>query len=213
MGQAKHISVHDQIAAQYDQLAHEYQSYGHDLLFGMSFEYLTPGDNLLDLGIGTGLASQSFAQAGINIFGCDGSAEMLKVCAAKGFTQELQQVDIEKTPLPYPDSSFDHVLCCGVLHFFDNLDVIVQEVQRINKPGGTFSFTVAETTDVPEAGYVEAPTAWEVSLFRHCTGYLTDLLHTNHFDILKAQRFLTKGEEHEEDILFTGYITRKSNTM
>ena len=46
------ISVHDQGAAQYDQQVREYNSYGHDALFGMSFEYVNPHDCLLDIGIG-----------------------------------------------------------------------------------------------------------------------------------------------------------------
>ncbi|MCP3889922.1 MAG: hypothetical protein GY702_13780 [Desulfobulbaceae bacterium] len=62
------ISVHDQEAAQYDQQVREYNCYGHDALFGMSFEYANPRDCLLDIGIGTGPASRSSAKkAGSNL--------------------------------------------------------------------------------------------------------------------------------------------------
>jgi hypothetical protein len=62
------VNAHDQEAIQYDQQVHEYNSYGHDVLFGMSFEYVNPHDCLLDIGIGTGLASQSGIQASCRAF-------------------------------------------------------------------------------------------------------------------------------------------------
>lgn len=140
------ISVHDQEADQYDQQVREYNSYGHDALFGMSFEYVNPRDCLLDIGIGTGLASQSFAKVGLEVYGCDGSTEMLKVCESKTFAKDLKVFNLQNIPLPYSDSFFDHVICCGVLHFFDELETILKEVLRIIKPGGIFAFTVAAQT-------------------------------------------------------------------
>jgi len=151
------ISVHDQCAAQYDKQVHEYNSYGHDTLFGMSFEYVNSRDCLLDLGIGTGLASRSFAKLGLNVYGCDGSAEMLKMCESKAFATELKVFDLHDTPLPYSDYFFDHAICCGVLHFFDDLETILKEVFRIIKPGGIFAFTVAGQTAEEEAATRDDP--------------------------------------------------------
>ena len=102
------IGVHNQEAARYDQQVRDYDSYGHDVLFGMSFEYVKPGDCLLDIGIGTGLASQSFAKMGIDVYGCDASIEMLKICGSKGFTKELKIFDLKNMPLPYSGSFFNH---------------------------------------------------------------------------------------------------------
>ena len=69
------IYAHDQEADLYDEQVREYESYAHDVLFGMSFEYVRSGERLLDLGIGTGLASLPFAKLGLEVFGLDGSAE------------------------------------------------------------------------------------------------------------------------------------------
>ncbi len=145
------ISVHDQGAAQYDKQICEYNSYGHDALFGMSFEYVNPRDCLLDLGIGTGLASRSFAKLGLNVYGCDGSAEMLKVCESKAFATELKVFDLHDIPLSYSDNFFDNAICCGVLHFFDDLETILKEVLRIIKPEGIFAYTIAAQNPVEEA--------------------------------------------------------------
>lgn len=84
------ISVHDEEAARYDQQVREYKCFAHDVLFGMCFEYVHPHDRLLDVGIGTGLASLPFAKMGLEILGLDGSTEMLKVCKSKGFANELE---------------------------------------------------------------------------------------------------------------------------
>jgi len=68
-----------------------------------------------DIGIGTGLASRSFAKLGLKVYGCDGSAEMLKVCESKAFATDLKAFDLQDIPLPYSDSFFDHVICCSAL--------------------------------------------------------------------------------------------------
>ncbi len=210
------ISVHDQGAAQYDKQTHDYNSYGHDVLFGMSFEYVKPRDCLLDLGIGTGLASRSFAKLGLNVYGCDGSAKMLKVCESKAFAKELKVFDLHDIPLPYSDCFFDHVICCGVLHFFDDLEAILKEVLRIIKPGGIFAFTVVVQTAEEEAancdnsqGYFESPTPWEVPIFKHSSRYISNLLQAHGLDILKTQKFLIRGgsDDDSEDILFSAFIS------
>jgi predicted TPR repeat methyltransferase len=215
------ISVHDQAAYQYDQQVREYNSYGHDALFGMSFEYVNSHDCLLDIGIGTGLASQSFAKVGLEVYGCDGSTEMLKVCESKAFAKELKVFDLQKIPLPYSDSFFDHVICCGVLHFFSDLETIFMEVLRVIKPGGIFAFTIAaQTTDEEAAsdsnlhGYLETPTPWDVAIFKHSDRFVTNLLQANSFDILKTQKLLIRGgpEVDSDDMLFRAYVARAAHS-
>ncbi|MCP3874616.1 MAG: class I SAM-dependent methyltransferase [Desulfobacteraceae bacterium] len=216
------ISVHDQGAAQYDKQTHDYNSYGHDVLFGMSFEYVKPRDCLLDLGIGTGLASRLFAKLRLNIYGCDGSIKMLKMCESKAFATELKIFDLHDTPLPYSDSFFDHAICCGVLHFFDDLEIILKEVFRIIKPGGIFAFTIAAQTSAEAAatrndskGYFETPTPWGVSIFKHSSRYISNLLQDNGVDILKTQKFLIRGgpEDDSEDMLFSAFISCNKNPV
>lgn len=222
MKQVDRISVHNQEAAQYDQQVLKYNSYGHDVLFGMCFEYVKPHDCLLDIGIGTGLASQAFAEVGLEVYGCDGSTEMLKVCESKAFAKELKIFDLENIPLPYSDSFVDHVICCGVFHFFGDLETILKEVLRIIKPGGIFAFTVAAQTSDEEAvtddnrqGYSEMPTPWGVPIFKHSGGYVADLLQANGFNILKTQKLLILGgpEEDSKDMLFRAYVAREANVL
>ena len=209
------ISVHDREAVLYDQQVREYNSYAHDALFGMSYEYVHPHDCLLDIGIGTGLASQAFAKAGLEVYGCDGSVEMLKVCESKAFAKELKIFDIHNLPLPYSDSFFNHVVCCGVFHFFGDLQTLVKEILRIIKPGGIFAFTVAAPTSDEEAatdhsrqGFLKTPTPWGVPIFKHSGRYVADLLQADGFDVLKTQKLLMRGgpEEDSQDMAFTAYV-------
>lgn len=210
------ISVHDQEAILYDKQVQRYGDYAHDALFGMSFEYVNNGDRMLDLGIGTGLASRSFAKMGVDVYGCDGSEEMLKICKSKRFTKDLKVVDFQDIPLPYSNSSFDHVICCGVLHFFDDLGDILNEVMRIIKAGGIFSFSYAglssgeRATSNRQLDYVEKQTKWGVTIFKHSCEYISKQLNTNEFNILKVQKLCVGGfdEDENEQALFNALVTR-----
>ena len=211
------IHAHDQEADLYDEQVREYESYAHDLLFGMTFEYVRPGDRLLDLGIGTGLASLPFAKVGLEVFGLDGSAEMLRVCKSKGFAKELKCLDFRETPLPYSDCFFSHVICCGVFHFLDDLAPILSEVSHVTARDGIFTFTVAAPPD--EKGQIagsdmdgcgEIDTEWGVSICTHSYEYVTALLRSQGFEMLKRQKFLMRGGvEDEGDLLFAAYVARK----
>ncbi|MGD9162689.1 MAG: class I SAM-dependent methyltransferase, partial [Desulfobacteraceae bacterium] len=139
-------------AGSYDRQVREYDSYTHDVIFGMSFEFVKASERLLDIGIGTGLASIKFSRLGLDVFGLDSSQEMLDECKAKSFAQALDLYNITIDPIPYEDNYFHHVICCGVIHFIGNLEKLFKEVARVIKPGGIFSFTIAPNNT--EASYL-----------------------------------------------------------
>ena len=108
----------------------------------MTYACLHPGERLLDVGIGTGLASEPFASAGVAVFGLDSDAEMLALCRAKGFAADLVQHDLTITPWPYGEASFDHVLAAGVLHFFPEMaDRVAYPTEYAKSKGCTVSPT------------------------------------------------------------------------
>jgi ubiquinone/menaquinone biosynthesis C-methylase UbiE len=90
MEQANDTIVRDaQSASEYDTQAKLSNWLGPEAVFGLTYEYVKPGQSLLDLGIGSGLSSILFHKTGLRIYGLDGSGEILKVCAAKNFAVEL----------------------------------------------------------------------------------------------------------------------------
>ncbi len=199
--------VHRESASQYDEEVKAYSSYGHEVLFGMGFEFVSAGEKLLDIGIGTGLASIHFSEIGLKVYGLDNSQKMLTACRSKGFTEEMKMCDVTREIIPYEDHFFDHVICCGVMHFMGDMKALFSEVSRVIKSGGVFAFSIApqETS----ADYFEGPTAWGVPIFRHSPGYIMELLETNGMELLKEQRLLIKGADKVNfDMLFSVLIGR-----
>ena len=207
MNQDVNDPVYREIASQYDNEVREYSSYGHEVIFGMSFEFVRAGERLLDIGIGTGLASIHFSEVGLEVCGLDTSQEMLNACRSKSFTEELKRCDIIREPIPYGDSSFDHVVCCGVLHFVKDLAALFSEVRRAMRSGGIFAFTIAPHET--QADCIEEQTAWGVPIFKHSLRYIMDLLERNGMELLKEQRVLMKGADKATfDMLFSVLICR-----
>ena len=217
MSSKSDMKLHDEYAKDYDSLAKKYNSHMHALLFGMCYEYIKPGDYLLDIGIGTGLSSFLFAKAGLNISGFDGSAEMLKECEKKGFVKEIIQHNIQDFPLPYPDNIFSIIVCNAVFHSFGDLMPISKEAYRIIKPGGIFAFTIASFTAEDEGlncknmpDYIEHISAWNTTVFKHSDKYINEIARKLSFNILKEQKVLTEsGEKNTGDILFKIIVLQK----
>jgi len=205
-------------AARYDQQAREQGWGGHEILFGLMYEFIKPGETLLDIGIGTGLSSILFHRAGLQIYGFDSAKDMLEVCESKGFAAQLVQHDLRLVPFPYAARAFDHVISLGVLNFYAELAAVFEEAARIIRPQGIFAFTVEDQKPDQQAEYV-FPTSGDsaqpneetgVNMYRHSDGHITGLLAGNGFAPLKQSEFLAARYPAEGlDIYFRAYIARK----
>src|SRR5512142_151959 len=143
--QAGDTIIRDRLSAdQYDEQARTSNWLGSEVVFGLAYEFIKPGESVLDIGIGSGLSSILFHRAGLRVFGLDGSAEVLQVCAAKHFTAELKLHDLRDLPLPYPDGFADHLVCIAVLNSFKDLAPLFHEFARIVDRQGILAFTVEE---------------------------------------------------------------------
>jgi ubiquinone/menaquinone biosynthesis C-methylase UbiE len=87
--------------------------------------------SVIDIGTGTGIFAEAFAQRGLSVTGIDANPEMLQ--AAQGFVPggDFRQADAEDIPIP--DGSFDLAFMGLVLHETDDLLKALQEAYRVSK--------------------------------------------------------------------------------
>ena len=205
-------------ASQYESQAAAIGWHGHEILFGLMYEFLKPGETLLDIGIGTGLSSLLFHKAGLQVSGFDSSAEMLQVCKSKGFSGKLTRHDLRNIPFPYETDSFDHVISLAVLNFFNDLAPVFREVARIVKSQGIFGFAIEEKRPGQKARYAvrfnrraaQAKEQLEIAMYRHSDAQVRGLLESAGFSLLKDFEFLAdKGPERGKGLYLTAYVARK----
>ena len=203
------IKVHDHEANQYDLQAKAW-AWNPEVFFGLMWEYVRPGDRLLDAGIGTGLCSEPFLKAGVEISGFDGSEKMLRLCQAKHISDDLTVHRLEDAPWPYPDTCFDHIIAGGALHFFGNLSPIFKEADRVLTGSRVFAFNISLLTradsrrhGVPaDKSYAKMlDEASGVSIYKHSEAYILSLLGELGMTMEKQLTFLasrnpTTFEEH-----------------
>ena len=100
-----------------------------------------PGERVLDLGCGTGAVARKVAPlvgATGSVAGLDSSPDMLAVARAVGERDGLA-VDWHEgraEALPFPDGSFDLVLCQFALMFVADRNAAAAEMHRVLTPGG-----------------------------------------------------------------------------
>ena len=174
--------AHDKYAQEYDNQIKNYDCYIAEVLFGLSYEFIKKGETLLDVGIGTGISSTLFHLAGLQIFGIDGSSEMLKICEQKRIAKKLIHQELLVLPWPYPDGLFDHVICCGVLHFVSDLENIFEGFTRVQKNGGILAFTVMrDNNELPDKEKYEERIEAGLSIYSHKASYIYQLMKKNNF--------------------------------
>jgi phosphatidylethanolamine/phosphatidyl-N-methylethanolamine N-methyltransferase len=102
-----------------------------------------PGQNVLEVGVGTGLALPRYA-ADKRITGIDLSTEMLararERVAARKLTnvERLREMDAEATD--FPNAAFDIAVAMFVASVVPNAQKLLAEMRRVVRPGGNILF-------------------------------------------------------------------------
>ena len=201
------------MARDYDRTAAEYGWIGPEIVFGLAYAHVNPGQSILDIGIGTGLGTQLFHKAGLNVYGMDKSPEMVEACRSKGFTAGLRQHDLTAVPYPFETDSMDHAVSIGVLNFFSDLQPVFGEVARIVRDGGVFAFVVGERAPGEPASFVVGPehtqTGGSVTMYRHGTEQIGQLMEANGFTLLNSLAFtIPMDAEHKHLLPIKAYVVR-----
>jgi ubiquinone/menaquinone biosynthesis C-methylase UbiE len=163
-----------------------------------------PMASILDVGSGTGVnlleAARWFAPTA-QLQGIDLSPGMVEVAKAKahqmGIPAQFIVGDAER--LPYPDASFDVVLCNSVLHWFNDRAAAVREMKRVLRPRGQVALICAAApgfqewfhlldslmrTFVPgahESTLPDFPSAMEVAQLLRTSGFVIEHLNNPNY--------------------------------
>ena len=101
------------------------------------------GEDLVDVGCGTGNAALLAAEAGAKVMAVDPSTRLLAVAAARaaelGF--EVTCAPGEAAAIPARDAAFDCILSNFAVVFAPDPDAAVGEMSRVLKPDGRAAFT------------------------------------------------------------------------
>ncbi|MBX7193980.1 MAG: class I SAM-dependent methyltransferase [Sandaracinaceae bacterium] len=195
-------SPHDMPGELYDATSAAIGNHAHEILFGLAYAHLHPGERVLDVGIGSGLAAELFHRAGLVVEGLDVSDGMLETCRGKHVAERLVVHDVGVRPWPFADASFDHVVACGLLHFFRDLDPLLDEMARVVRPGGLVAFTEMERAP-------EAPTPMPV--FVRSFGIVLSTCRTHGLEVFKDVGFTTpSGPSGADRVGFHGYLARRA---
>jgi ubiquinone/menaquinone biosynthesis C-methylase UbiE len=102
-----------------------------------------PGQNLLDIGCGTGIFSRQFSRVVDpgEVWGLDFSYSQLRTAVrlkAEEKITNLHLVHGKAMNLPFADESFDRAVTTGAMQFFGGTGDFFREVRRVLRPGGIF---------------------------------------------------------------------------
>lgn len=200
-------------AREYDHSA-EAKGWRPEIVFGLAYDYVRPGESVLDIGIGTGLASVPFHKAGLRVLGMDASGDMLAACRDKGIAEDLRKHDLLEAPYPFPSDSVDHVICVGVLNHFADVRVVFTEASRLLRDGGTFSFTVLDRAEGASPSLAldngGCRPGTPVTLYRLGMEDVTSLLGED-FVLLKSFEFIVSvGHGTSNPMSIKAYVARRS---
>lgn len=105
-----------------------------------------PVNRLLETACGTGIVTRALRDAlptAAHITATDLNADMLKIAEGKfppGVTVTFRTAD--GTALPFPDASFDTVVCQFGMMFYPDKDKGYRDAHRVLAPGGRYLFSV-----------------------------------------------------------------------
>lgn len=178
--------------------------------------------SILDIGIGTGQASEYFYKKGFRITGIDISPEMIGIARKKFPRAKLYSTNIEQNFPPLRLNTFDAVMASGVFEFIANLEKVIEWTQCLLKHNGYLCFTFDEY--IPRSmhqrwkvapvgkGFVNPiPKKLSFLIYRRTLHAIKIVLAEHGFRILKQSRFVAyaKGKKRKVPVMYRAILAQK----
>lgn len=122
--------------------------------------------SVLEIAAGTGVVTRRLAAAlpaSTTIVATDLNQAMLDEALALGTSREVQWRQADAMQLPFPDESFDLVVCQFGAMFFPDKPKAFSEARRVLRPGGAFIFNLWDSIEHNE--FADAVTSALARLF------------------------------------------------
>src|SRR5262245_12533794 len=116
-----------------------------------------PGDRVLEVGVGTGLSVPVYPK-GAHVTGIDISEPMLERARTRVDALGREDVLLQKMDaraIAYPDEHFDKLLAPYVISVVADPEVVLREMVRVCRPGGTIIVVNKFQSDFAPLAWVE----------------------------------------------------------
>ena len=119
-----------------------FETYAADLANRLASKSLT---RVLEIAAGTGVVTRNLASVlpeSVTIVATDLNQQMLDLAAVIGTKRPVEWRQADAMQLPFPDATFDAVLCQFGVMFFPEKSKAFSEARRVLRSGGVFIFNV-----------------------------------------------------------------------
>jgi demethylmenaquinone methyltransferase/2-methoxy-6-polyprenyl-1,4-benzoquinol methylase len=134
-----------EVAEMFDGVARRYDITNTVLSFGQDRRWrrrtrtalaLSPGERVLDLAAGTGVSTAELTREGAWAIACDFSLGMLQAGRKRAGRRVLRMVAGDALHLPFASETFDAVTISFGLRNVADMDLALNELRRVTRPGG-----------------------------------------------------------------------------
>ena len=169
---------------------------------GLQLLSITPGEVVLEVGVGTGYSLKEMANSvGENgkAYGIDVTPQMLEITRKRlrkaGLMDRVELYEGDARSMPYEDGKFDAVYMAATLELFDTPDIprVLSEIKRVLKPSGRLG-VVSLTKESREDSLFIRFYEWlhqKVPKYASCRPiYVEELVKDAEYEIIKTDQFV-----------------------
>lgn len=112
--------------------------------------YLSPDDEILDIGCGTGTQCNDLSNCVRHVTGIDISSKLLAIAETRKAERRIENVEFLQTTVfdeRFKPDSYNVVTAFYLLHFYEDIDVVIRRIHDIVKRDGLFILETACLAD------------------------------------------------------------------